>query len=87
MDACIHAYSTHAHSAHAYSTHASHMHTGAHTYACYTHMHVQAGSVVYPETGARRTLVIPGYVSYAEAVNAQIMGFVNSAVCTALEKR
>jgi len=47
----------------------------------------QAGSVVYPETGARRTLVIPGYVSYAEAVNAQIMGFVNSAVCTALEKR
>jgi len=47
----------------------------------------QAGSVLYPEVGARRTLLINGYTSYVEAVNAQIMGFVNTAEGIALEKR
>jgi len=47
----------------------------------------QAGSVVYPEAGARRTLLIGGHTSYVEAVNAQIMGLVNTAEGIALEER
>ena len=48
---------------------------------------LQAGSIVYPEVGARRALTIAGHTSYTEAVNAQIMGFVNTAEGIALEKR
>ena len=64
------------------------MHTCMHTpyrHACIHNL--QAGSVLYPEVGARRTLLINGYTSYVEAVNAQIMGFVNTAEGIALEKR
>ena len=80
---CIHAYVLHAH-AHTHTCTHTHTHMHTHTHA---HIHVQAGSVVYPEAGARRTLLIGGHTSYVEAVNAQIMGLVNTAEGIALEER